>query len=303
MTPVAPGQVVGGYTLIEEVGRGSTATVFRASASDGGPGVALKLLRPDLALVESAMTMFADEAQIAGRIVHPNVVRVLGTGEHQGVPFIVQELVEGFSYGEARSRVAELGRSIDLPTHLAILAQAAEGLHAAHETRDEQGAPSNVVHRDVKPHNILLGLSGRVKVVDFGVAAARDRSTRTATGATKGTLAYLAPEQILSPRDVDRRADIWALGVIAWEGITGQRLFFDKMDGVTIWNVVHREIPPLASDGSIPEPVVRVVARCLSRRREERPPSAAAIAEVFESAAGALGESGLGPVARLTQSL
>ena len=303
MNPVAPGETVGGYTVVEEVGRGSTATVFRARPGDHGPDVALKLLRPDLAVVESAMTMFADEAQIAARIVHPNVVRVLGTGEHDGVPFIVQELVEGFSYGEVRSRVAELGRSIELSTHLAILAQAAEGLHAAHETRDEHGALSNIVHRDVKPHNILLRFSGRVKVVDFGVAAARDRSTRTATGATKGTLAYLAPEQILSPRDVDRRADLWALGVIAWEGVTGQRLFFDKMDGVTIWNVVHREIPPLATEGSVPEPVLRVVARCLSRKREGRPPSAAAVAEVFESAAAALGETGLEPVARLTRSL
>ena len=302
MTAAGSG-TVGPYALLEEIGRGSTATVYRVRPTGGGAEVALKVLRPDLALVESAVTMFADEARIAARITHPNVVRVLGTGEHQGTPYIVQELVEGLSLGELQTRAQERARRIELGTLLAVLAQAAEGLHAAHETRDALGAPSNIVHRDVKPHNVLSGLDGRVRVVDFGVAAARDRSTRTATGATKGTLAYLAPEQILSPREVDRRADIWALGVMAFEAITGQRLFFDKMEGVTIWNVVHREIPALPADGSVPAAVTQVVSRCLSRNRDQRPASAAAVAEVLESEAAALGSGGLEPIARLTREL
>jgi serine/threonine-protein kinase len=300
---VEPGEVLGAHTLLEEIGRGSTATVFRAREARTGGLVALKLLRQDLALVESAVTMFADEARIAGNIEHPNVVRVLGTGEHAGAPYIVQELVEGLSYAELLELALREGRRLELGTQLSILAQAAEGLHAAHETRDASRALLGIVHRDVKPQNVLVGYDGRVKVVDFGVAAARDRSTRTATGATKGTLAYLAPEQILSPRDVDRRADIWALGVVAWEALCGRRLFFDKMEGVTIWNVVHQEIPSLDASLGIPEAVVRVVSRCLARDRALRPSSAAAVAEVFDAGAAELGASGREAIARLLAGL
>ncbi|MBK7583402.1 MAG: serine/threonine protein kinase [Myxococcales bacterium] len=302
-SPVGPGDILDRHVIVEEVGRGSTASVFRARNLDSGQDVALKLLRPDLALVESAVSMFADEARIASRIVHPNVARVLSTGAHQGAPFIVQELVEGLSYSEARARAADRGLRFELAAHLSVLAQAAEGLHAAHETRGDDGQSLNIVHRDVKPENILLGLDGRVKVVDFGIAAARDRSTRTATGATKGTLAYLAPEQILSPRDVDRRADLWALGVVAWEALSERRLFFDKMEGLTIWNVVHQEIPALEVGGRLPEPVVRVIQRCLSRDRAARPASAAAVAELFEAGAQTAGQSGTALVARLLAGL
>jgi serine/threonine-protein kinase len=154
----------------------------------------------------------------------------------------------------------------------------------------------------VKPQNVLIAFDGRVKVVDFGIAAAHGRKTRTATGNTKGTLAYLAPEQILSPRNVDRRADIWALGVIAWEALSGERLFQDANEGGTIWNVVHRAVPELTAR-ALPPVATRTLNKCLQRDRNQRYPSAAAVAEGFEEAAAECGWSASAQVAAQLQAI
>jgi len=283
---------------VSEVGRGSTAVVWRVTDPRSGVDVALKWMVPDLVMDEAAVRMFSDEAAIASRVLHPNVARVLGTGAFEGAPFIVQDLVEGCSWAELSERAEAHGAPIPVGAHLGIAAQAAEGLHAAHETRDAGGKLLGIVHRDVKPQNILVGFDGRVRVVDFGIAAARDRSTRTATGTTKGTLAYLAPEQILSPRDIDRRVDLWSLAVVTWEALNRRRLFFDPNEGTTIWNVVHLPVPRIQAEG-VPDAVRDVLDRCLTRDPSQRPASAAAVAEILESAAVELGYADHAALARV----
>ncbi|MEZ4223497.1 MAG: serine/threonine-protein kinase [Polyangiaceae bacterium] len=292
---IAPGESVGPYRIEGEVGRGSTAIVFRA-VDAAGVAVALKVMLAELAEDAEALQMFLDEQRIASHVDHDNVARVLDTGTHQGSPFIVQELVDGFSYAQLAEAAAHA--RVPLPTglHLHILSQAAQGLHGAHQTRSEAGELLGLVHRDVKPQNVLIGLEGRVKVVDFGIAAAHGRKTRTATGNTKGTLAYLAPEQILSPRDVDRRVDLWALGVVAWEMLMEQRLFQDANEGGTIWNVVHRAVPDLPTE-AIPVAAAAIIRKCLTRERAQRPASAAAVAEALEEAAAECGWSSSAQVA------
>ena len=296
------GESVGAYRVVGEVGRGSTAVVYQASAGGGEPDVALKLMFAELAEDAEALQMFLDEQQIASQVDHPNVARVLDTGMHRGSPFIVQELVDGFSYVQ----LMEAAQAVRVPPpvglHLHILSRAAQGLHGAHETRGEDGQSLSIVHRDVKPQNILIGFNGRIKVVDFGIAAAQGRKTRTATGNTKGTLAYLAPEQILSPRDVDRRADIWALGVVAWEVLSGERLFQDANEGGTIWNVVHRAVPDLTAR-ALPEVASGIIKKCLQRERANRPASAASVAEGFEEAAAECGWSSSSQVAAQLQAI
>jgi serine/threonine-protein kinase len=298
---LVPGENVGAYRVAGEVGRGSTALVYRATCA-GADDVALKVMFADLAEDTEALQMFLDEQDIASRVDHPNVARVLETGMHRGRPFIVQELVDGYSYVQLSEAALAAGVPLPVGLHLHILSRAAQGLHGAHETRRPDGTHLSIVHRDVKPQNVLIGFDGRVKVVDFGIAAAQGRKTRTATGNTKGTLAYLAPEQILSPRGVDRRADIWALGVVAWEALSGERLFQDTNEGGTIWNVVHRAVPDLTAR-VLPEIASQTLKKCLQRDRNQRYPSAAAVAEGFEEAAAECGWSSSAQVSAQIQAI
>ncbi|HMR79701.1 MAG TPA: serine/threonine-protein kinase, partial [Polyangiaceae bacterium] len=269
---------------------------------DAADDVALKLMFAELAEDAEALQMFLDEQQIASQVDHQNVARVLDTGMHRGSPFIVQELVDGYSYVQLGEAAQSAGVPLPVGLHLHVLSRAAQGLHGAHETRGADGTFLSIVHRDVKPQNVLIAFDGRVKVVDFGIAAAHGRKTRTATGNTKGTLAYLAPEQILSPRNVDRRADIWALGVIAWEALSGERLFQDANEGGTIWNVVHRAVPELTAR-ALPPVATRTLNKCLQRDRNQRYPSAAAVAEGFEEAAAECGWSASAQVAAQLQAI
>ena len=275
---------VSGYRIIRELGRGAVAVVHLGEDERQAPTqVAIKRLRPELDADAGERQMLEDEGKIGTLIDHPNIARLLQTGELESAPFLIFEFVDGPSYGEVIQ-----GQPIGF--HLAVLKQIAEGLHAAHDTRDETYQLLNLIHRDIKPSNILIRRDGWVKVIDFGVAAARGRRSKTSTGRTKGTLAYMAPEQIMTPKGLDRRADIFSLGVIAWEALAGKRLFRAKTDGQTIWDVVHTAAPDLAKAApEVPPEVARCVMRCLSKNRQERPKSCAALAEIFEDAASAQG--------------
>jgi serine/threonine-protein kinase len=278
-------QTIGRYRLLYELGAGGMATVFLARAE--GPGgfakpVAIKRIHPHLSKRKELVEMFLDEARLASRISHPNVCNTFDFGEDQGTYYLAMEYLVGepLNVVELRvTRVSELLGSRRWQRTLAkIVADACEGLHAAHEQKDERGRPLDVVHRDVSPHNVFVTYDGAVKVLDFGVAFAADRITKTVTGGIKGKLGYLAPEQ-LAHAAYDRRLDVWAIGIVLWEGLTGQRLFLGRTEVDTILAVENKVIAaPSSVIGSIPRELDAIAARCLSRAQADRYPTARAIA-------------------------
>jgi hypothetical protein len=244
--------------------------------------LAMKVLLPHLAADPRFVEMFLDEARIAAQIQHPNVVQMFDVGEHEGRPFMVMEYLRGQSLSSVLRRVDDLPR----PILYGILANAAAGLHGAHEALDHEGRPLGVVHRDVSPQNVHVGYDGQVKVVDFGIARASGRITTTRTGEVKGKLDYLAPEQLHKRVEVDRRADLWALGVMSWQSLTGQHLFRGETDADTMFNVLNREIPDVQSvSPDVSDDVAGCVMRCIARDPDARPESAAEVAQVFARAA------------------
>jgi eukaryotic-like serine/threonine-protein kinase len=231
----------GRYRPIAELGRGGMATAYLCVAQ--GPGgfnklQVLKYLRPDLAADEEFLTMFLEEARIAARINHPNVVQTNEVGYDGICHYIAMEYIEGQTIENVVRRAKKQGnKSIPLDMHLRILSDALAGLHHAHELLDFDGTPLNIVHRDVSPHNVMVTYDGFVKVLDFGIAKAADSSSDTRSGMLKGKYAYMAPEQYSGDR-VDRRADIFAMGVMLWQAITSQRMW----KGITGTEIIARVI-------------------------------------------------------------
>jgi serine/threonine-protein kinase len=230
---------------------GGFATVYLARVA--GPGgfekyVALKLIHTHLARLKSFRDMFLDEARIAAQITHPNVCTVFDFGEAQGTYYLAMEYLLGESFvfvlqQRMMGHHHQLGRRW-YPFLARVISEAAEGLHGAHETRTPFGEPLGIVHRDIAPANLFVRYDGHVRVVDFGVARAAGKIHETTAGATKGHFAYMAPEQFQG-RVADRRVDIWALGVILWELVTGVRLFQHQTKAETMFNVIERDIPPV----------------------------------------------------------
>jgi serine/threonine-protein kinase len=278
------GRRLGRYVLHSVIARGGMGVVYRAQLEGErgfGKWVALKLIHPHLAGDARRAAMFLDEARVAARIHHPNVCSVLDYGEHQGVPYLVMEYLHGQSF----ETVAERGWADgELPLWLAarLVADAARGLHAAHELTDEGGQPLHVVHRDVSPQNVQVLYDGVAKVMDFGVARARGRLAVTQTGEVKGKLAFMAPEQI-EDREVDRRADVWSLGVLLWEATVGERLFHASSEGATVRNVLDKPVPaPGQRREGYPEELEAAVLDALARDPAVRTPDAAALADALE---------------------
>ena len=231
--------------------------------------VALKLIKSEHAFDDTFRKMFLDEARIASKINHVNVVEVLDLGDESGVLFLAMALVEGDSLHDFARMVASEGSSIEPAVAIKIVQDVALGLHAAHDLLGEDGRPLGVVHRDVSPQNILIGIDGRVRITDFGIAKLNGRlAEQTETGTVKGKVAYLSPEQArrIPP---DRRSDVFSLAIVLWELLAGKRLFKDDDPIATLENVTSMNVPPLASMGH-PVAVSDVVARALSRNPDER---------------------------------
>jgi serine/threonine protein kinase len=268
------GTRLGRYDLLLKIGRGGMASVWVAHEhtpkAEDSRIVAIKAIHSNLADEPEFVTMFLDEGRLVQRIRHPNVVDLYEVGEIDGLVFMAMEWVEGDSL---HTLIAEAGKRRPIPPEMAvrIIADAAAGLHAAHELRDESGALLGVVHRDVSPHNILIGTSGRVKLVDFGVAKARTRlGEATEVGHVKGKFGYMSPEQALA-RQLDRRSDVFSLGIVLYELTTGRRLFRGDNDAQTLSLVVQGQIPPLASVvPGYPPALAGIVMKALSRSRRER---------------------------------
>ncbi len=268
------GERLGRYDLLLKIGRGGMASVWvaheHAPRLEDSRIVAIKAIHSNLAEEPEFVAMFLDEGRLVQRIRHPNVVDLYEVGEVDGVMYLAMEWVEGDSL---HALIAEAGKRRPIPPEMAvrIIADAAAGLHAAHELRDEVGNLLGVVHRDVSPQNILIGTSGRVKLVDFGVAKARSRiGEATEIGHVKGKFGYMSPEQALA-RPLDRRSDVFALGIVLYELTTGRRLFRGDSDADTLALVVQGEIPPLSRVvPGYPPALEGIVMKALSRSRRER---------------------------------
>jgi serine/threonine-protein kinase len=268
---------IGRYELCFELASGGMASVYLARA-EGSPGfeklVALKRIHPHLASEKGYVEMFLDEARIASRITHPNVCSVFDFGEADGEYFIAMEYLVGEPLSRVHRRVmanAAQRTSTLLPARMArVIAQACEGLHAAHELKDADGESLSVVHRDVSAENLFVTYDGATQVVDFGIAHARQRIHQTEAGQVKGTFPYMAPEQ-MTAAVVDRRVDVWALGAVLWELLTLRRLFLRDTDVNTMYAVLSSEIkPPSEYRPEIPPELDEIVLKALQRNPEER---------------------------------
>jgi len=268
---------IGRYQLCFELASGGMASVYLARA-EGAPGfeklVALKRIHPHLADEKDYVEMFLDEARIASRITHANVCSVFDFGEAEGEYFIAMEYLVGEPLSRVQRRVvanADQRASALLPARMArVIAQACEGLHAAHELRDADGESLDVVHRDVSAENLFVTYDGATQVVDFGIAHARQRVHHTEAGQVKGTFPYMAPEQ-MTAAVVDRRVDVWALGAVLWELLTLRTLFLRDTDVNTMYAVLSGEIrPPSDYRSDVPPELDEIVLKALQRSPHER---------------------------------
>ncbi|MGO9836432.1 MAG: serine/threonine protein kinase [Polyangiaceae bacterium] len=281
------------YELLCPIASGGMATVWLAQLR-GKRGFeklfAIKTIRTELLEDPRFQEMFLDEARIASGIQHPNVAQILDLGEQRDVLFIVMEWVDGDSLAKVRKLMAKRGSKLPVGIALRILADACAGLHAAHELRDQDGEPLGIVHRDVSPQNILIAASGSVKVIDFGIAKAQNRKQgETRTGVVKGKIQYMAPEQVKKGRTVDRRADIWSLGICLHELVAGKTPN-DGDDDVEIIRKLLADEAPRIADG-LPAPVVRILEASIVLDPDARYPTAAGMQRALDGAMKELGET------------
>ncbi len=292
-TELRPGHRLDRYELLCPIASGGMASVWLARLR-GKRGFeklfAIKTIRGELAEDPRFEAMFLDEARIASGIQHPNVAQILDLGEQDSVLYLVMEWVDGESLTRIRKLLAKRTAVLPVGVTLRLLADACAGLHAAHELRDDSGDLLGIVHRDVSPQNILVSSAGVVKLIDFGIAKANTRSQgETRTGVVKGKIQYLAPEQVKKERRIDRRTDVWALGACLRELVTGKVPYDGDDDLEVIRKLMADELPPPAE--GVPEPVVRVLDRCLVLDPDARFPTAMAMQRALESAMVALGET------------
>jgi serine/threonine-protein kinase len=266
-------RLFGRYELLMEMARGGMATIFLARMT--GPKrfeklIVLKRIHSHLAQEVGFTRMFLDEARINAMIHHPNVATVFDMGEHGGAYYLTMEHVHGEDLAELLYVASKTPASLPWSYAARIVCDAAAGLHAAHESKNSAGKSLNVVHRDVSPQNILISYDGNVKVVDFGIAYAAERVSKTATGRIKGKAAYMAPEQVLG-QPVDRRADIFALGIVLWEAVCLKRLFREDSDAATLLRVQAADVPrPRAVRSDIPVHLEALIIKALRKNPDER---------------------------------
>ncbi len=275
---VAEVQELGGkYRIVAELGQGGTARVWLAVAR--GPHgfsklVVLKTMKPELASEAELTQMFSNEARLAARLNHPNIVQTNEVFDHEGLPIIVMEYLDGQPLSQilARDRAAP---GFSLPHKLRTLSEVLGGLEAAHVLTDFDGRPLGVVHRDVSPHNVIVTYDGNVKVIDFGIAKLGALGETTESGVIKGKLHYIAPEQIAgSP--IDRRADVYSAGIMLWEMVTRSRLWRGVNEAVVMNRILSGNLPRLAERAPDVDPYLQeLVDRATARDPSDRYRSAA----------------------------
>ena len=283
------GRTIGRYQLHAQVGADGMATVHLGRLL-GPVGfarmVAIKRLHPQFAKDPEFVSMFVDEARLAARIRHPNVVSTLDVVAEEGELFLVMDYVHGESLSRILKTLAAHGERIPPKMAAAILVSTLHGLHAAHEANDEKANPLNVVHRDVSPENILVGVDGIPRVLDFGVAKAAGRVGHTRDGQLRGKIAYMAPEQ-LRQGEIGRAVDIYAAGVVLWEALANKRLVVGDSEAAVIERVLYGSFER-ASDYTpeLPRAIDDVLQKALSRDPQARYATAREMATAVEAVLG-----------------
>ncbi len=279
--------VLGRYDVRAKIGEGGMATVYVGRERDGERrAVALKVIKDEFSINREFVNMFIDEARIVARLSHPNVVKLHELGNEGGRLFIVMELLSGHSLWELweASRARKLPLGYDRVAWIG--ARIADGLHHAHELTDDKGERQRIVHRDVNATNVFVSYDGSVKIIDFGLAKAINRVSKTAAGVVKGKLAYLSPEQA-SGQEVDQRADVFALGTTLWELSTDRRLFRQNDDIETLKKIHAAVIPdPTTLLPDFPQDLWKILQRALARDRTQRYATAADMAKDLDAFVG-----------------
>jgi serine/threonine protein kinase len=293
----------GRYETLFRIAAGGMAEVYAARiVGEGGfeKVVALKRMLPNLAEDERFVTMFLDEGRVAAHISSPNVVQTLDLGRAEDDSlYLVMELVIGVPLGHLIRGVLKSGEYVDLDIAVEIIAQAATGLHDAHEATTPLGDPLKLIHRDISPQNILVDRAGRTRITDFGVARAMQSHSHTQTGEVKGKMSYFAPEQARGG-ELTARVDIFALGIVAWELITGRRLFKSDNPLNTLRKVTEERIPTVHEyRADIPPELGACIAKALQRDPDDRYESARAFAQAIRSAHKPARQSAVGEYVKL----
>src|SRR4030081_2818573 len=277
------GQLLGHYRVLEKIGEGGMGEVFRARDERLGRDVALKLIRPSSSANPDHVRRFDQEARAAAALNHPNIVAIYDVGLQDGSPYIVSELLQGQTL---RRRLRAGPVPVEQATDYAL--QMVRGLIAAHERR--------IVHRDLKPENLFITRDGRIKILDFGVAKLQSLpeadqpidalTTVTKSGAVIGTVAYMSPEQ-LRGKPVDHRSDIFSLGAILYEMLTGRRAFLGETEVDTMTAVMREEPPEMdVSQGRVPSSLHHIIRHCLEKEPENRFQSGKDLAFALEALSG-----------------
>jgi serine/threonine protein kinase len=289
----AAGAASNRYEILARLATGGMAELYlaRATTADGAVNhVVLKRVLPSRAHDPNFVTMFIDEARLAAQLHHPNIAQVFDIGRLGSSYFFTMEYVHGENARAVLQREYGLRRKVPIGHAITIAVGAATGLHHAHEALGMDRKPLGVVHRDVSPANIMISFDGAVKLVDFGVAKAAVRFHETRSGTIKGKIAYLSPEQCTGNKPVDRRSDVFSLGIVLYELLTVERLFRRDSDFATMAAIVTDDVPPPSSiRRDVPPGLDAVVMTALSKNPDERYPSAGVMVDALEHAARTAG--------------
>lgn len=261
------------YRVIKRLASGGMAEVFVAESA-GIEGfrkqVAIKRVLPQLSKKEQFIAMFLDEARLSAHLSHSNVVSVFDIGVGDGTYFIVMEYVDGADLKAVMDHAKKASMVIPVEAAVYVATRICQGLAYAHELKDREGTPLQIIHRDITPANVLITRYGEVKIVDFGLAKASSQLAESDAGVIKGKFGYLAPETVME-KPVDQRVDVFAVGIILWEMLAGRRLFLGETDFQTVRMVRDAVIPPLpAINPMVPQQLDELVRRALTRDPAER---------------------------------
>lgn len=284
--PPGSARQFGRYTLLAKIATGGMAEIFLAKQR-GVEGfeklVVVKKILESFSSDEEFVELFLDEARIAAQLSHPHIVQTFDLGKEQGSFFIAMEYLHGESLSTVARAARKSGAGIPMPISARWISVAAEALHHAHVRKDPMGRPLGIVHRDVSPQNLFVTYEGALKVVDFGIAKAANRVSRTATGEVRGKLSYMAPEQ-MAGSELDARADVFALGVVLFELLTGGRLVEGNDPARAVGIMSGAQPMPRASERNpaVPEALDEIVARAMARDRDQRFASGLALHQALE---------------------